>query len=307
MYFKKILVALDGSRNSQIAADYAFWLATHLNAKIAGQHIIDPRLVDLFIEPEFAQHLGIVYSETPAEKVMAALRKIGNVVLELFATEAVVKGLKPTVFLDEGYVVERLLSYAREHDLLIVGHHGRTDKKAPSRMLLGSVAEQVAALAPVPVLISVQPPDHLKEVLVAYDGSEASRGALLMGENLAKDLDCQLKAVTVIPSKKDMAQAELLVEEGQSFLREPWEHQVFSIKCGGAPQSILSHTSAKSLLVVGAYGYSDIEENVLGSTTSRVIRAAKTSVLIYKHPAKTGPTKSRKTVHEENFAQPSSA
>jgi nucleotide-binding universal stress UspA family protein len=302
MYFKKILVALDGSRNSQIAADYAFWLATHLNAKLAGQHIIDPRLVDLFIEPEFAEHLGIVYAETPADKVMAALRKIGNVVLELFATEAVVKGIKPTVFLDEGYVVERLLSYASEHDLLIVGHRGRTDKKAPTKVLLGSVAEQIAVAASIPVLISVQPPNQLKEILVAYDGSEASRGALLMGENLAKELDCSLKALTVVPSKDDTAKAKVLIEQGQSFLREPWEHEVFAIKYGGAAQSILSHAGARSLLVVGAYGYSDPEENVLGSTTAKVIRAAKTSVLIYKHPVHKGAPTPRKTLHEQNFA-----
>lgn len=45
-----------------------------------------------------------------------------------------------------------IVRYAREHDvgLIVLGSHGRT---GPSRLLLGSVAERVARLAPCPVVI----------------------------------------------------------------------------------------------------------------------------------------------------------
>lgn len=43
MTFNKILVALDGSKNSQIAAEYAFWLASNLDAELAGQHVVEAK------------------------------------------------------------------------------------------------------------------------------------------------------------------------------------------------------------------------------------------------------------------------
>jgi len=285
MTFKNILVALDGSKNSQIAAEYGFWLASALGAKLAGQHVVDPRLVDLFIEPQFAEELGYQEFTNSSDKVFNALRKIGNVILEMFATEAIGRGLRTTVFLDEGSIVDEILNYAGEFDLLIMGHRGKEQSKLPTQLMLGSVAERVVVGAPVPVLVSVQPVHMLSQILVAFDGSEPSRGALLMAEHLAKETESKLKAVTVIPDATTKAKihAKTLIDEGQSLLREKHDEEVFQIKEGAVAKTILDYAGfSNSLLVLGAYGYSDPEENVLGSTTTRVIRQTKTSVLVYK-------------------------
>src|SRR6516162_8050881 len=119
MTFKNILVALDGSSNSQLAAEYGFWLASNLGASLAGQHVVDPRLVDLFIEPGFAQELGFGESIATSEKVFMALRKVGKVILNLFANQAATRGLKITTFLDEGYVAEEIIKYGKQFDLLV--------------------------------------------------------------------------------------------------------------------------------------------------------------------------------------------
>src|SRR6516162_7409163 len=176
MTFKNILVALDGSSNSQLAAEYGFWLASNLGASLAGQHVVDPRLVDLFIEPEFAEELGFGTSVETSEKVFSALRKIGKVVLDLFAREAASRGIKITTFLDEGYVADELVKYGDQFDLLIMGHRGKGRRTLPSRLMLGSIAERVAINADVPILIAVQPVTRVKQILVAYDGSEPARG-----------------------------------------------------------------------------------------------------------------------------------
>ena len=84
----KILVTVDGFRRSQIAIDYALWLGKALNATIFAQHVIDPHLMDLLIAPEFAECLGFATSVDSAERVEAALRKIGSVILELFSKQA---------------------------------------------------------------------------------------------------------------------------------------------------------------------------------------------------------------------------
>jgi nucleotide-binding universal stress UspA family protein len=291
MPFKKILVALDGSKNSQIASEYGFWLAINLGAQLAAQHVVDPRLVDLFIEPQFAQELGFHESTDAGDKVFAALRKIGNVILELFATEAVGRGLRTTIFLDEGNIVEEVLKYSDEFDLLVMGHRGKHQPKTPTRMVLGSVAERVIVGSDVPVLVTFQPISEIKQILVAYDGSEPARGALLMAEQLAKETDSKLKAVTVVNSPKAKSEAKALVDDGELFLREKWNEKVFEVKEGAVAHTILDYAHAShSLLVLGAYGFGDREANVLGSTTTKVIRETKTSVLIYKPPiSKTKP------------------
>jgi nucleotide-binding universal stress UspA family protein len=283
MTFKKILVALDGSQNSQIAANYGFWLASNLQADLAGQHVVDPRLVDLFIEPEFAEELGFSQSIETSEKVFSALRKIGKVILDLFSKEAAGRGFKTTTFLDEGYIVDEILKYAEEFDLLVMGHRGRGQKKLPTGLMLGSVAERVVVGSDVPVLITVQPVTEIKQILVAFDGSEPSRGALLMAENLAKRTESKLKALTIIPSEKHKEDARIIREQGESFLREYWVDEVFSIKEGAVSDTLLDYANtSNSLLVLGAYGFGDPDKNVLGSTTTKIIRETKTSVLVYK-------------------------
>jgi len=214
---------------------------------------------------------------------MAALKKIGKTILDLFTEEAADRNLSVSTLLREGYIVEEVLCQEKNYDLLIVGHRGRSQRKMPSTTILGSVAERVALNADMPVLITVQPVSEIDQITVAYDGSESARGALLMAESLAKDIGCKFKAITVVSDKDDKAKSKLLIEEGESYLRQYWPESVFSIKEGMIAEKLLEDGSlGHHLLVVGAYGYRELDRNVLGSTTTSIIRQAKTSVLIYK-------------------------
>lgn len=292
MTFEKILVALDGSKNSQIAAEYAFWLSSLLEAEIEGLHVVDPRLVDLFVEPQFAEELGLTKYVQTSEKVFAALRKIGSVILERFTDEARLRNTEIKTHLSEGYIVDEIIKRSAKQDLLIVGHRNKEDSPLPATIRLGSIAERVVCAAGTPVLVAVQPVQEIEQILVAYDGSEASRGALLMGENLAKNTGTKLRAITIISSEDHLSEAKTLATEGESFLREYWPENVFSIKKGSISGAILEESeSSSSLLVLGAYGFKDPELNVLGSTTTKVIRESKNSVLVYR-PAHVQKSKS---------------
>ncbi|HEY9683000.1 MAG TPA: universal stress protein [Oculatellaceae cyanobacterium] len=283
MPFKKILVCLDGSNNSQIAADYAFWLAQNLDAELGAEHVVDPRLIDLFIEPEFGEELGFAPSVESYGKVSTSLRKIGKTILDLFKNEASLREIPQTTRLSEGHIVEEILKQSEQFDLLVLGHRGRQQPKTPSRIMIGSVAERVAREADIPVLITVQPSSKVSDILVAFDGSEQSIGALLLAESLAKYTDCNLRALIVVPSREDLPQGKLIAEQGDGYLREFWKDGVFTVEVGEPTQTILEKAGdTNSLLILGAYGYGDPDRNVLGSTTSKVIRNCHCSVLIYK-------------------------
>ncbi len=284
MPFKNILVALDGSEYSQIASNYAIWMAGELGAELSGQHVVDPRVSDLFIAPEFAEELGFDESYDTADKVYRAMRRIGNVILELFSKQAFTRGVTADTFLDSGYVVEEILRRAKNHDLLVMGHRGKGYKKtSPAEMVIGSVAERVAVHAKCPVLLAVRPVDTLDQILVAYDGSEPARGALLAAEQLALKLNKKLKAMTVAISDRDMPNARLTVEQGEGYLREYRPQDVFMTGVGNPAQVLIDYAgTSNSLLVLGSYGYKDPNYTVMGSTTTYVVRRSPASLLIYR-------------------------
>jgi hypothetical protein len=98
----------------------------------------------------------------------------------------------------------------------------------------------------------VQPSEN-EQIVVAYDGT--SKGALLIAENLAKNTGRNLKAITVLSDEEDKTKLHLLTEEGQSYLREYWTNNVFSVHEGRPAKTLIANVSNKTLLVLGNYGY----------------------------------------------------
>jgi nucleotide-binding universal stress UspA family protein len=238
----------------------------------------------MIIAPEFAENLGFATTVDASEKARIALQTIGETILDLVRKEAKDK-VEVETLLDFGWIVEQILERAAAHDLVIVGHHGKRAEGTLANTMIGSVAERVAVLSKKSVLVATHPVVDVKEIAVAFDGSEPSRGALLLGESLAMKTNKPLKAVVVAQSgaKEHMAEAHLTVEQGSRVLREMSGKEVFSILEGSTTKTILGYaTASRALLILGAYGYTTPEENVLGSTTTGVIRRASTSVLIVR-------------------------
>lgn len=283
MPFRNVLLALDGSEYSQRAAEYAFWLSTELDAQLTAQHVVDPRLVDLFIAPEFGEELGFGQAVDTEEKVFKAIKRIGKVVLELIEKEAEKRGIEIDSYLDVGHVVEEIIKRADKHDLTVIGHRGKGHKMSATNLMTGSVAERVVYSASDPVLVAVSPMDEVEQFLVAYDGSEASKGALLAAEQLAKETHRSLKALMVVAEGEKVTEAELIVEQSETVLREFHRKEVFSIEKGPHAKTLMDNAySTNSILVMGAYGFSKIEDLVLGNTATQVVKQTRTSVLVFR-------------------------
>ena len=138
--YKRILVPVDGSETSNRAVVAALQMARENGGRIRLLHALD----------ELAYLSGYEYSAD----LLNAARDQGSRVLE----DAQVMAKSAGVPVD-GKLVETagrrlgelVAEEARnwEADLVVVGTHGR---RGMSRILLGSGAEQVLRLAPVPVL-----------------------------------------------------------------------------------------------------------------------------------------------------------
>lgn len=305
----RILVALDGSEYSQNASLAAFWLTKATDAELDAVSVVDPRIVDLFLSPEFAEDLGLKPSIDASAKIIQSLKRISNVVLTLWKGDCLKHlGWEGKTHLELGDTTEEILKRGKDCDLIVVGHRGvgyKDHQPSATHFRIGSVAERVAVGAKKSVMISVAPPESLETVLVAYDGSEASKGALLLAEQIAVKTGKQLKAIVVVPSEDQRKQSSSTIELGAALLRNyvpaaekdssgdasvavrPSTQQlmdtVFSVRVGHTGKTILDEAQTlNALLVIGAYGFKDPEENILGSTTTHIVRSTRSSVLVYR-------------------------
>jgi nucleotide-binding universal stress UspA family protein len=304
-----ILVALDGSEYSQNASLASFWMAKATDAELDAVSVVDPRIVDLFLSPEFAEDLGLKPSIDASAKIIRSLKRIASVVLKLWKSDCQRHlGAEGKTHLALGNTIEEILKHGKNSDLIVVGHRGvgyKDHQPSASHFRIGSVAERVAVGAKKSVLISVDSPDSIETILVAYDGSEASKGALLLAEQVAIKTGKQLKAIHVVSSQEKLKPSTSTIELGASLLRnytlneesegagktavavkpstERLMDAVFSIKVGPVAKTILDEAQVQNaLLILGAYGFSDPEENTLGSTTTHVVRSTRSSVLVYR-------------------------
>ncbi|MCG2595534.1 universal stress protein [Ramlibacter sp. XY19] len=138
--FKRILVPVDGSETSTKALVAALQLARERDASVRVIHVLD----------ELAYLTGYEYSATALEEA----RKYAQKTLDDAVAIAQSSGVPADGKLLEtpgrrlGDVVADEVR-ALNADLVVVGTHGR---RGMSRVLLGSGAEQVIRVCPVPVL-----------------------------------------------------------------------------------------------------------------------------------------------------------
>jgi nucleotide-binding universal stress UspA family protein len=134
--FGRIIVPVDGSEIANKAARKALALAQLAAIKVVAMHVIN---VDLSI-----------YDYPKELQLLDLLQKEGHSILAEIVTLGKEMGITVSKKLVEGHPAEEIIKEAQEDDLIVMGSKGRTGL---DRLLLGSVAENVARHASCPVMI----------------------------------------------------------------------------------------------------------------------------------------------------------
>lgn len=142
--YRRILVPIDGSQASERALQEAVALASGA-AQFRLVHVLEEIYL---MEPEG-------YAQIDMTNVQNALRQSGERTLAAAAAKVQQSGATAeTVLLDANgeRIPSVIVNEARQWtaDLIVLGTHGRSGL---DRLLLGSVAEGVTRIAPVPVLL----------------------------------------------------------------------------------------------------------------------------------------------------------
>ncbi len=158
--YDRILVPVDGSATSTKGLDEAIELAKLTGASIRLVHVVD----------QLAFAAGF---ETYTGDLIGMLREGGAKILEEARTRVATRGIAVSTFLCETFatrVCDLVVEQAKEWKagLIVIGSHGR---RGMSRLFLGSDAELVVRMAPVPVLLVRAP----TELAARVDGSPEAR------------------------------------------------------------------------------------------------------------------------------------
>ena len=291
--FQTIVLTTDFSTCARTAYPFAADLARQFGATVQLVHEVE-ELPPLYAVREDAS--AARYGEL-AERLEA---ETGREELEGFDLEAKLCHV--------GGVHDTLIDFltATRPDLVVIASHGRS---GVSRWLLGSFAERVTRLSPVPILVHRQgerPIEfHPKRILIPCDFSANAQTAFPLARELASHYGAALKLVHVFPAPDALPYGRLAsglsqeeigaavrgdsdkTEKALEELRAREFHDLdASVRARVGNPALEIACEAKEtdtdLVVMSTHGFTGLRHLFHGSVAERVLRAAPCSVLIVR-------------------------
>jgi nucleotide-binding universal stress UspA family protein len=290
MEMRPIVVGVDGSEPGRVAVALAV-----RQARLHGRPL---RLVHAFIWPTLGVHVG-PSPEGPPEGGLAA--EADRLLAEALAhARTADPDLDITGEVVAGAPVPVLLAEARHASLVVLGSRGLGGFTG---LLVGSVAVQLAAHSPGPVLVARGEQRERGPVVVGVDGSPTSREALGFALGEAAVRGTELIALNTwwgrLPERTEdelplvydasdveATQASMLsaAVAGQRA-RFPGVNVRERVRHARAAHALVTASETAQLVVVGARGRGGFSGLLLGSVSQALLHHARCPVAIVRWPA----------------------
>jgi nucleotide-binding universal stress UspA family protein len=292
--FERILLPLDGSELAEITLPYGEELARRLGSELILFHVRGP-------EHQQYERVHQVYLDRLAETVKYDMRR-GRP-----------KGtkVKVTTRVESGEPHENICNLVTENDIGLIIMTAVSVSGLKVAKMLGSVADHVCRTVPIPVML-IRPQDAqriqgkkrlIDRILLPLDGSDLSRLALPVGEELAAKLKAEITlfqmARILIPYADDMTgtifisytklsedeekrvRAEMIVLEKE--LREKGLTVTHNVISGFDAADEIIEVGKKvgaDLVVMSTHGRSGLGRWVIGSVAEKVLRHGEIPLLL---------------------------
>jgi nucleotide-binding universal stress UspA family protein len=298
----KILVATDGSENSDYSLNVATKIGEKYSSKIDLIYVRQPQgsvpssapLVDPVIGgtsviiPSQRDNARMREEETPSQKKIPELLESR---LEILRE----RGFEPVaIFVESPDISGEILKAARNgnYNLVVLGSRGVGGLKS---LLLGSVSTKVAKEAKCSVLVMKRRIEGVFKILLGFDGSPESRKALEFVKDFGKRMNAEVDPVSVVNiplapegivgADVDRWEKEMgnLADEAASQLAAVGIRSTRKVSNYIDVARALSDDAergAYDLIIVGNRGLGRLRSLFLGSVASGVANSAKTNVLI---------------------------
>ena len=296
-----IVVGLDGSDLAERAIPVAVALAKRAGAELHLVHVHAPIAPDpVYVEglPVIDEHMHSMHLEHEQAYLDGARARL-------------VGGAPATTRVINGPVASALAAYARANgaQLVVLTTHARGGLE---RAWLGSVADEMARVSPVPILlVRPEPGDvvaRLRRILVPLDGSPLAEAILDHAMRIARlEPEAEIVLLEIVPpipsptlvpqsllapasAKEEIARAQ------EAAAREYLEGVAARVRSAGlrcrtrvefagkVAAAILETARAESadLVALCTHGRSGLVRIALGSVADKVVRASTAPVLLFR-------------------------
>ena len=283
-----ILVAVDGSAESDAAVRWATREAVMRDADVTLMHVIAPVVVGW---P--ARYLQASFNESQEENARQVIEQAQKTV-HTSLQDAEPPAVRTEV--PRSAVAATLINASRNAQMVVVGSRGMG---GIGQVVLGSVSSGLVHYAHCPVAIvhgsQAHEPDHTSPVLLGIDGSPASEAATELAFDEASRRGVDLVAlhawsdVGVFPILgMDWHQYE---DEGHQVLAERlagWQERYPDVQvrrrvvCDQPARWLLDESEHAQLVVVGSRGRGGFKGMLLGSVSTAVAQGAKAPVVVVR-------------------------
>jgi nucleotide-binding universal stress UspA family protein len=287
---KNVLVAVDGSKYGQWGMTWVASLPLRQPSRVTVLHVVDTGALraPFLVQPATAGTQRLLTEEIKKMEAHAS-KTIADAKQYLAAFM-----LTGSVKIKQGPVASTIVQQApKKNGLLVIGSRGLSTL---DRFMLGSVSTNLIHHAPCPILVVKTDATPLQRILLAVDGSAASRKAV---EFLLKALRPTVQEagtrerpihVTVVhvmpflqyPELKD-AGIRLVENDVKKLIKAGYSAEAVC-QLGKPADQILKVSSRMKaqLIVMGAKGLGAVARFLLGSVSTRVVQHSASSVLVVR-------------------------
>lgn len=282
---KKILTCTDGSLYSPSVYKHTAWAAKRMDALVEVLHMLNPHH-EKPVKSDYSGSIGFGAKSALLEELVELeaanariAQKRGQAILQ--DAEAVLRseGLNHIDTMQKhGKLSDEIGTYESGADLVVIGKRGNNADFEKGH--LGTNLERVIRSCHHPVLVASSEFKEPGNFMLAYDGGKSAQLALdyLIEEPLLGGLKCFLVSVGNARDIQNRNEAAATKLENAGI-------DVEAMVLSGSPEEALvgfvkSHPV--DLVMMGAYGHSQIRQMIVGSTTTRIIRAVRNPVLLFR-------------------------
>lgn len=283
---ERVLACVDQSRYAQDVTDYAAWAARRLDAPLELLHVID-RHLQTATRHDHSGAIGIDAQahlldelSTDDEAKSRAARESGRIFLNGLRARAVEAGVEmPDIRQRYGELKETLIEQQPNVRLFVLGRRGESAEH--TRRDLGRNVEGVVRSLSRPIFTVTERFEPPKRALIAFDGKAVTRRgvAMVAGSPLFQGIP-----VHVLMSGRLRSDAAKQLDWATQTLKEAGL-EAHSLAVSGDPERVIAEFVREhdiGLIVMGAYGHSQIRSLLLGSRTSDLLRAADVPTLLLR-------------------------
>lgn len=293
---RRILFPTDFSENADTALPWALMLAKNFEAELTMLHTVvlhsDDVGDDAFSRFPDLERCVAMLVENADSRLERTIEDSGRISVN----QRVVRGFS---------AAEEILRYTQSEriDLIVMGTRGR---RGIGHLLLGSVAEQVVRVSPCPVLTiraggEANRKVDIRRIVLPIDFSDHSAHAAKYAVVMSKVIGARLEVVHVIdsdvhpaymaagidaPSLLDPGLKDRVTAATEEFMRGAQATHDFRVRVAEGKPAVeivrIADESPDTLVIVAAHGAGELERIMLGSTTEKIIRLARSPVLTVK-------------------------